>query len=68
MDYHISNAELYVFVALAIWELIWKGFALWRAAQANDRGWFIAMLVINSVGLLPIFYLLAVKKSDASEA
>lgn len=49
---------------VVIWELIWKGLALWRSARNNDRNWFIALLVINSVGILPIFYLLAFGKRE----
>ena len=51
---------------IAIWDMIWKGFALWRASKNNDQNWFIAMIVINSVGILPIIYLL-MHKSDSSE-
>jgi len=40
-----------------IWELVWKGLALWRAAKNDSRPWFIALLVLNSVGILPILYL-----------
>ena len=41
------------------WSLIWKGLALWKAARRNQANWFIALLVINTVGLLEIFYLVA---------
>ena len=46
-----------VLFILAIWELVWKGFALWHAAQNKQRNWFIAILIINTVGILPIVYL-----------
>lgn len=42
---------------LAIWEIYWKGRGLWAAARNDEMGWFIAMLIINSVGILPILYL-----------
>lgn len=42
----------------AIWELIWKGIALWYSAQRKQKNWFIAILVVNSMGILPIIYLL----------
>ena len=44
--------------ALVVWSLIWKGFALWRAARADQPAWFVALLVVNTVGLLEIAYLL----------
>jgi Family of unknown function (DUF5652) len=47
-----------LFTMLLIWELIWKGIALWRAGRNKQLPWFIAMLVINTAGLLEIAYLL----------
>lgn len=57
MDYHITTAEMLIFMVLAFWELVWKGLALWRAAQLRQKGWFITILVLNTAGLLPIIYL-----------
>jgi len=44
-------------ILLAIWEIIWKGKALMKAAKREEKGWFWAILVINTLGLLPIAYL-----------
>jgi len=44
--------------ALIVWSLIWKGFALWRAARAGQAAWFIVLLFVNTAGLLEIAYLL----------
>tara|TARA_Y100000590_G_C15695011_1_gene1004796 strand:- start:2008 stop:2181 length:174 start_codon:yes stop_codon:yes gene_type:complete len=40
-----------------LWEVYWKAHALWIAARNNDKTYFIAILVINSLGILPIYYL-----------
>ena len=45
-------------VILGIWDLIWRGIALWHSAQNEQKDWFIALLIINSAGILPIIYLL----------
>jgi membrane protein YdbS with pleckstrin-like domain len=45
------------FVILWIWSLIWKIFALWRAAHKEDKAWFVALMILNTAGLLEIFYL-----------
>lgn len=58
MDYDLSTTWTIVLVLLAIWELTWKGFALWQAGRNNHRNWFIALMIINSVGILPMLYLL----------
>lgn len=39
-----------------LWVLAWKGLALWKAARKNDRWWFVALLVINLLGILEILY------------
>jgi hypothetical protein len=42
---------------LIVWSLVWKGFALWFAAKDNKRWWFIAILIINTAGILEIIYI-----------
>ncbi len=44
-------------LALVIWTLYWKGRALWTAARASDLKWFVALLLINTLGILEILYL-----------
>jgi len=45
-------------ILLIIFDLIFRGMALWRSAKHSQKWWFIALLVINSVAILPIIYLL----------
>ena len=47
---------------LLIWSIFWKGLALWRSARMNHKGWFIALLVINTVGIFEIIYLTVTKE------
>ncbi len=47
----------WVTLALLAWSLVWKGMALWRSARNNQRNWFVMLLVVNTLGLLEIFYL-----------
>lgn len=49
-----------------IWSTVWKGFALWRAARYGQRNWFIAILVLNTIGILEIIYLLYFSKKKLS--
>ena len=46
-----------VLVLVAVWTLVWKGLALWRSARAGQPAWFVALLVVNTVGVLEIVYL-----------
>ena len=54
---YFLRANSYIFIFLGIWELTWKGLALWKAGQNKQRNWFIAILIINTIGILPIIYL-----------
>ena len=57
MNITFIENNLWLFAILAIWELFWKGLALWRAAEHRQRYWFVALMLINTVGILPILYL-----------
>jgi carboxypeptidase C (cathepsin A) len=43
---------------LITWVVVWKGLALWYTAQNNQKGWFVAILILNTLGFLPIIYLI----------
>ena len=58
MDIMFIQNNVYLFAAIAVWEFIWKGMAMWKAAKRNQRYWFAGLLVINTVGVLPIVYML----------
>ena len=45
------------YLALFAWAVVWKGMALWRAAHKDQKWWFIAFLVINTLGILEILYI-----------
>ena len=51
-----------VLLAFAVWSLAWKGIALWKTARKKRYAWFIALLVLNTIGILPIIYLLFFQK------
>jgi len=53
-------------IPFVLFELILKGLALWKSARKNQNVWFIALLVVNSMGILPLIYL--VLNRDQKEA
>lgn len=59
MTYDLSTTWTVILILAMIWELIWKGIAMWRAAHLDQPVWFGTLLVISSLGILPIFYLLS---------
>jgi len=48
---------------LVIWSLAWKGWALWKAAKNDSVPWFIALLLINTAGILEILYIFVFDKN-----
>lgn len=46
-----------LFPILIAFDLALRGYALYKAARNNQTIWFVALLFVNSVGLLPIIYL-----------
>lgn len=55
----ILNNPYYIplILALMVWSLVWKGFALWKAAGNGQLKWFIALLIVNSAGIIEIVYI-----------
>ena len=54
--------SFWLVVILALWTLPWKGVALWKAANLNQRNWFIILLIVNTVAILEIIYIFAVAR------
>ena len=58
-----TNPQLSALILiLVLWEFFWKGIALWKAARESQRYWFIAILILNTAGILPILYIFLFKK------
>ena len=48
---------LWWILPLAIWDVVWKGIGLWHAARNGQKNWFVALMVLNTAGILPMIYL-----------
>ena len=55
---------LYLLLILFVWEFIWKLIAIWKAAQNKQMLWFICLALTNTIGMLPIIYILLSKKKE----
>lgn len=67
MDFWCNPAYRDNFVLIAtlivLWSLPWKVLALWKSARQNQKWWFLAFILINTVGLLEILYLFVLSKT-----
>lgn len=56
------------FMIFLIWILAWKGLALWYSARAGHKAWFVAILVLQLVGIIEIVYLLFFNKNNCCKS
>lgn len=47
-----------IIIILMIWDTVWKLIAMWKAGRNNHLAWFICLAIFNTVGILPIVYIL----------
>lgn len=50
---------------LATWDGVWKLIAMWKSARNNQVGWYVCLAIFNTVGILPILYILVFQKPEA---
>lgn len=53
----IGNFPKFLVILVILWSVFWKGISLWRSARNNQKYWFIALFLLNTVGILEIVYL-----------
>ncbi|MBI4193337.1 MAG: hypothetical protein HY536_01790 [Candidatus Colwellbacteria bacterium] len=53
----VWGAALWFWWVAIAWSLVWKGLALWRAAERKESAWFVVLLVVNTLGFLELVYL-----------
>ncbi len=58
MRYSENPWFLTIILILVVWDVVWKLIALWKSARNGHLAWFICLGVLNTVGILPIIYLL----------
>lgn len=57
----------WILVLIILWSIPWKGVALWKSAKNGHTGWFIALLIINSLAILDILYIFIFSKIGMEE-
>lgn len=66
-ELNMLYANVWFYVPIMIWTLFWKGCALWFAVKNEKKWWFVALLVLNTFGLLEIVYIFVVAKKKWSD-
>ncbi|MCR4326972.1 MAG: DUF5652 family protein [Nanoarchaeota archaeon] len=66
-DLFLSPWFLAIFLIVIVWELIWKGIGLWKSGKNNQVAWFVCIFIFNTIGILPILYLLFFQKKKVQK-
>ena len=53
----LTEIPPYLLAIVLAWSLFWKGLALWKSAKRDSKGWFVAILIINTMGIFEILYI-----------
>lgn len=51
-----------VIVLATLWDTVWKLTGMWKAGRNNELAWFICIAIFNTLGILPIIYIILNKK------
>ncbi len=54
-------------IIVIIWSLLWKCYSVWLAAKRREKIWFVALLALNTLGILDIIYIFGVAKKKWSD-
>lgn len=61
-NFDLPEWSIPIVIITALWTLFWKGVALWHAARKDNRPWFYALLLVNTLGILEIIYIFGIAK------
>lgn len=62
MEQQFIQQNIWTILLISLWTIPWKGLALWKAARLNDKRWFVALLIINTLAVLEILYIFVFSK------
>ena len=60
--YGPTPTTITLIIIAAVWSSVWKAFALYRAGKVADPVWFVVLFLVNTLGILEIFYLFVFSK------
>lgn len=52
----------WIIIVILLWTLPWKAAALWRAARRGHIGWFLTLIILNTLAILDILYIFVFSK------
>ena len=62
---YFTSVSFNVFlVVVLLWTIPWKLYAVWMAAKRDQKKWFVALLLLNTLAILEIFYIFKIAKKS----
>ncbi|MCL5730159.1 MAG: DUF5652 family protein [Candidatus Pacearchaeota archaeon] len=58
----LAPAVIFIFVLACVWDSVWKAIGLWKSGRNKQVAWFVCIFIFNTLGILPIIYLLFFQK------
>ena len=65
--YFTSVSFNVLLVVVLLWTIPWKLYAVWMAAKRDQKKWFVALLLLNTLAILEIFYIFKIAKKSWAE-
>lgn len=62
--YFTSVSFNVLLVVVLLWTIPWKLYAVWMAAKRDQKKWFVALLLLNTLAILEIFYIFKIAKKS----
>ena len=59
-QHRLSPAQEAVLAAVVVWGLVWKAVSFWHAARDGRKGWYTALGLVNSAGILDAIYIFGI--------
>ncbi|HNZ86599.1 MAG TPA: DUF5652 family protein [bacterium] len=63
----LTQVQINLIIIISLWSLPWKGVALWKSAQKQQKTWFIVLMLLNTIGVLEILYIFVFSKIKKQE-
>lgn len=65
MDYRfpvLTGLMVALIILAVVWSGAWKGVALWRAARNGHLAWYVALCIVNTLGIMEIIYIFVIDR------
>lgn len=65
--FHVNVVEVLIALAIALWTIPWKVYAVWMTVKHNNKKWFVALLILNTFAILELYYIFKIAKKSWAE-